>query len=188
MRTNLLHTTALLLTGVLLVAVAGTADAGERQRSGSYVTGKGRTGTYSSVVSGNRRTGVTNSQSIVTQSGNTYHRSANTNYNRQDGTFNKTVTGANGKTRVYNGTASNGQRSGTYTTGDGNSGSFSSYSGRNPDGSYIRERTLTDQGGNSYHGTVTSRYDSQTGTFVRSVTGPRGNTHEGSVTLTPDYR
>ena len=81
----------MLLAALLVIISSGQAVARDVTRSGSYVTGKGHTGSYSSEVRGNRRDGLTRSQSSTTRSGRTANRSATTTYDRGSGTFNCNV-------------------------------------------------------------------------------------------------
>jgi len=165
-------------------AVISPSEARNRQRTGTYTTGAGRTGSYSGSATGNLRNGLTRSQSVTTQNGNTYNRSATETYNAQTGAFNKTVTAPNGTTRTYTGTAADGQRSGTYTTSNGQSGSYSGTTA-NGNNSVTNTGTVTTSGGNTYSRSATTGYDPSTNTVTRSVTGPAGNTRDGSVTYTP---
>lgn len=177
---------AMLITALIVIISSGQAVARDVTRSGSYMTGKGRTGNYSSQVRGNRRDGLTRSQSITTQGGRTFNRSATTTYDRQSGAFDRSVTGANGNTRTLKGTADRGRRSGTYTTADGRSGTFSGDVLRNEDGTRTRNLSITNQDGETYNRSATNAYDRETKTLERSVTGPGGKTRTGSVTFIPD--
>ncbi len=176
----------MLLAALFVIISSGQAVARDVTRSGSYVTGKGRTGSYSSEVRGNRRDGLTRSQSITTRSGRTVNRSATTTYDRGSGTFNRSVTGANGTTRSVTGSASDGVRSGTYTTSGGRTGSFSGDLRRNDDGSLTRNLSVTNQDGETFDRSATYSYDRDTKTLQRSVTRPGGDTRSGSVTFIPE--
>lgn len=82
----------------LMTVASISAEARSFSRQGSYVTGRGASGTYSSVVT--RSPGqVSRSGSITTSKGNTYNRSAVTTYNSATGTVDHSVTGPGGKTR-----------------------------------------------------------------------------------------
>ncbi len=183
-KTMVIALAALFATAV----IAESADARERNRSGggSYVTGKGKTGTYQRSVTGNRKDGLTRSQSITTESGKTYNRSTTGTYDKETGAFNKTVTGPKGNTRTYTGTAKDGQRSGSYTTSTGKSGTFNGSVQRNEDGTVMRSGSWTNQDGETKSRNATYGYDRETNTINRSVTGPDGNTRDGSVTYTPN--
>ncbi len=94
------RTTGILLLAFTLALVgADSALAREKQRSGSYVTSKGRTGTFSNSVSGNYQDGVNRRQSVTTDTGQTYERTTTTQYNRDTSTVNRSVTSPNGNTR-----------------------------------------------------------------------------------------
>jgi hypothetical protein len=182
---QVLKISAVVLTGALLsVAIIENAQARDRQHSGSYTTSRDHSGTYNNTVSGNRKDGLTRNQSITTENGKTYNRSATGTYDAQTHEFNKTVTGTNGNTRTYTGTAQDGKVSGNYTTSSGNSGTFNSTI-QNNDGTVTRNGNWTSQNGQTYNRSVNSSYDKDTHTFNRSITGPNGNTRDGSVTLTP---
>lgn len=162
------------------------AEARNRSRSGSYTTGGGRSGTFSGAVSGNLRDGLTRSQSVTTGNGRVFNRSSTNAYDRSTGQFNRDVTGVNGNTRSFTGTAQDGQRSGTYSTGTGQSGSFNGSTQRNGDGSVTNSSSWTNQNGRTYNRSATTGYDKETNTVDRSVTGPGGNTRSGEITFTPD--
>ena len=179
-------TATLLFAALIAFVSSGQAIARDVTRSGSYVTGKGRTGSYSSQVSGHRRDGLIRSQTITTNSGRTLNQAATTTYDRQTGTFDRSVTGVNGRTRTLTGTARDGQRRGTYTTATGKSGTFASDVKRGTDGILKRNLSVTNQDGKTYNRSATYAYDRPTKTIVRSVTGPGENTRTGSVTFIPD--
>jgi hypothetical protein len=182
---KLLKISTVVFTGILLsTAITENAQARDRQHSGSYTTSRGHSGTYNNSVSGNHKDGLTRNQSITTENGKTYKRSATGTYDAQTHEFNKTVTGTNGNTRTYTGTAQDGKVSGNYTTSTGNSGTFNSTI-QNNDGTVTRNGSWTNQNGEAYSRSVSSSYDKDTHTLNRSVTGPDGNTRDGSVTLTP---
>lgn len=146
----------------------------DRQRSGTYTTDTGKSGALSGTRSGNRKEGLTRTQSITTDSGKTYDRTATGTYDKETGAFNKTVTGANGETRTYTGTAQDGRRSGTYTTSGGKSGTFESTGQKNEDGSWTRDRSWTNQDGETKERSVTGKYDKETKSGTRTFTNNRG--------------
>ena len=177
-----------LIALIATAAIAESADAREINRSGegSYVTGKGKTGTFNRSATGNRKDGLTRNQSVTTNNGNTYNRSATGSYDKDTGQYNKTVTAPNGNTRTYTGTAQDGQRSGTYTTSTGKSGTYDANIQRNEDGTVTRTNNWTNQDGESKSRSVNHSYDQENKTSTRSVTGPGGNTHGATVTYTTD--
>ena len=172
----------------LALLASGQVLARDLSRSGSYTTGAGRSGSYSTQVSGNRSEGLTRSQTLTTDAGKTLTRSGTTTYDRQSGAFSRSVTGVNGNTRQLTGTAGGGERSGTYTTGSGRSGSYAGTRTRNDDGTHTHGGTITTQNGEEYSRSVTGGYDTATNTLSREVTGVNGNTRSGSVTITPDVQ
>jgi hypothetical protein len=165
--------------------IANHADARDRSHSGGYVTGKGKTGTYSTTQSGKLKTGVTKNKSITTSGGKTYGHTVQQQYNKETGEFNKTVTNAKGKSVTYNGVAKGGVRSGTYTTNDGKTGTFDQTVSKSDNG-VSKTTNLTTSSGQQVGTSSVSTYDKETNTINKSVTGPKGKTHSGSVTVTPD--
>jgi hypothetical protein len=164
------------------------AEAGERNRGGSFVTGKGKSGSYSGNRSGSYKDGgtVNRSQSVTGPNGNTKTRNTSGTYNKDTGAFNKTVTGANGKTRTYEGTAADGQRSGTYTTESGKSGTFDATVQKNEDGTFTRQGSWTNQDGETKNRSATYGYDKETGTATKTFTNNQGVTKNRNVTVTPN--
>jgi hypothetical protein len=184
---TLIKPAAIPLLGLALaLTIVGQAAARDLSRSGSYVTGRGHSGSYSSHVSGNRRDGLTRNQSVTTQSGRTLNRSSTTTYDRASRRFDRSVTGVNGNTRVLTGTAGGGAFSGSYTTGSGGRGSFAGTTTRNEDGSRSRNGSVTTDDGRTYQRSVATSHDAATRTLERSITGPGGHTRSGAVTLTPN--
>jgi hypothetical protein len=178
--------TAAAISMLLVPALSGTADARGRDRSGAYTTGRGHTGTYSSNSTGHLRDGKTRDQSITTQNGKTYNRTVTGTYDKETGAFNKQAVGPHGNTRTYTGTANDGQFSGNYETSTGKSGTFDMKRSRNDDGSVTRDGTWTNKNDVTRNRSVTTDYDPETRTITRSVTGPQGNTRDGSATIAPD--
>jgi hypothetical protein len=174
--------TSCALCAALLFGSACVADAFARdfQRSGSYQTGKGRSGTYQSQ--GSRGSGeVTRDQSVTTQGGKTYNRQVNRSYDKETGTYNSSVTGPQGNTRTTTGTVgADGTRTGTVTTGSGKTATVSGNTVRNEDG-VTRSGSVTTESGKTSTRSATTSYDKETGTVNRTVTGPGGNTRERSV-------
>lgn len=164
----------------------GSAEAGERQRSGSYVTGKGRAGSYQSNVSGQRKSGLNINQSITNSNGKTFSRSSVTTYDKSTGSYNKNVTGPQGTVRTYNGGGTIGNREGSYSTSNGKSGTYTRTATKNDDGTVSTGTTWTNQNGETRATSGTYGYDKQTKTISGAHTGVQGNTREGSVTVTPN--
>lgn len=182
---KLLKTTALAFASIVMsTALIDNAEARDRQRSGSYTTAKGHSGTYNKSVSGNRQDGLTRNRSVTTENGKTYNRNSTGTYDRETGEFNKTTTGANGNTRTVTGTAQDGERSGSYTTNTGKSGTFKGAVERN-DGVVTRNGSWTNQDGQTYNRSATNSYNKETHTITHSVTGPGGNTRDNTVTIIP---
>lgn len=177
----------MLMAGVIVSWVCmPVAQAGERSRNGSFVTGKGASGTYSGSVTGNLNEGRARSQSVTGQNGKAWNRSSTTTYDKETGSYNKTVTGNNGNTRTYTGTAQDGARSGTYTTDSGKSGSYESGWVKNEDGTWTKSGSVTNQDGKTWGGSATYGYDKDTNTVTKSVTGNNGKAWDRSVTVSPD--
>ena len=135
---------ALMALGFLCSIAVTDADARERSRSGSYSTSGGRSGTIDTSASKVRGEGLKRQKNVTTSSGKgatvdtarsytkgegvstnkdvttlggkTGGYDKNTTYDKESGTYESTVAGHNGKSVTYTGTASDGQRSGTYTT------------------------------------------------------------------------
>lgn len=185
-----LKTAALALVIGLMASTAyiDTADAREKSRAGSFVTGKGKSGSYAGNRSGSFKDGgtVNRSQSVTGPNGNTKTRNTSGTYDKETGAFNKTVTGANGETRTYSGTAQDGQRTGTYTTQDGKTGTFDATVQKNEDGTYTRQGSWTNQDGATKNRSATYGYDPETGTASKTTINNQGNTRSGSVTVTPN--
>lgn len=175
-------TSFVLLTGLIAVTFAAGADARERQRSGSYATSGGREGSFEKNVSGNLKEGLSRQQSVTNKNGETFNRSATNTFNKKTGDFNRTVTGFNGKTREFTGIAGNGQSSGTYTLGNGQTGSFNSNNVKNENGTVTRTQNWTDANGETKTRTATGSYDPETKTYTRNVTTPSGQVHTDTIT------
>jgi len=178
MRTSKLYKASIFVMAGLLfsVTVVDSADARERKRSGSFVTGKGKSGTFNFTTSGNRKDGITRTKSVTTGNGKTHTRSSTKKYNKETGEFSKTVTGRKGNTRTYTGTAQDGQRSGTYTTSNGKSGTFNNSVQRDGNGTVSRSKSWTNQDGVTKTKSASRTYDKETGEFNKTVTGVKGNT------------
>ncbi|MFA5985512.1 MAG: hypothetical protein WC782_15955 [Methylococcaceae bacterium] len=185
--TKFLKLSALSFTGVMLYsAILVPTEARERNHSGSFATGNGRSGAFSGSVSGDLKNGLTRSQSVTTGSGRVFNRSSTNSYDSSTGAFNRDVNGVNGNTRNISGTAQAGQRSGSYSSSTGKSGTFNGSVQNNGDGSITNSSSLTNQNGQTYNRSATTGYDPDTNTINRSVTSPTGNTREGEVTFTND--
>jgi hypothetical protein len=193
-------------TGILALAFFSVAaDAGRWiHRDGSYETGAGRAGSWSSE--GHRwRGGRWREQSVTTQNGRVLTRSQQHQYDpssgavtgsvtgwggrtrdvqgtytRGSGEYDRTITGPNGRSVNANSTFDRENRSvSTYYTGE-NGRTASRTSSRN--GEVGRSSTVTGPQGNAVTHTTTNSYDPQTNTISHSLTGP-GGTH--NVTLSP---
>jgi hypothetical protein len=193
-------------TGILtLVLFAAAADAGRWfNRDGSYETGTGRAGSWSSE--GHRwRGGGWREQSVTTQSGRVLNRSQQHQYDPSSGAVTRSVTGWGGRTRDVQGTYTRGSDEYDRTITGANGGSVNatstfdkenrsvstSYTGENGrtasrtsirNGEGGRSSTVTGPQGNTVTHTTTNSYSPQTNTLTHSLTGPSG-TH--NVTLTP---
>lgn len=180
--------TSLAICAALLIGSACVSDAFGRdfKRSGSYKTGKGKTGTYQSE--GSRGDGeVTKNRSVTTESGRTYNRSVNRSYDKQTGTYSSSVTNPKGNTRTATGTVGpDGARTGTVTSSSGKTATTSGSTVRNEDGSVTRSSTVTTESGQTATRSATTSYDQATGTATRTVTSPDGSTRTGSVTVQKD--
>lgn len=173
-------TLTLIAGAMALVLAIPPADAGERNRSGKYATGGGRSGTYSSNIERSR--GSVNRQgSITTQSGETYSRSVSGTYDKDTGTVNRSVTGPGGNTRTDTGTYNKDTQtySGTVTGPKGNTAQQTTVYDKNTKST---TSTYTGPGGKTATGTTT--YNPETGTAERTITGAGGKSR--SVTLTPE--
>ena len=201
-------TLSLLAGAVALALAAPAADAGEHNRSGTYKTGKGHTGTYQSHVE--RAPGsVKREGSITTENGRTYNRSSTSTYDKNTGAVNRSVTGVDGKTRTATGTydkATNtydrtitgpkGSAQATTTYDKANKSASTTYTGKdgkqatststyNPETKGL-DTTITGADGRTYTRSTANAYNPEAGTLTHSVTGPKGNTR--SVELTPDKK
>jgi hypothetical protein len=205
MKTSLALTLA--AGAVALVLAVPEADAGQRARSGSYATGGGKTGTYQRSV--DRSPGAISRQgAITTPDGRTYTRSANGTYDRGTGAVNRSVTGADGRTRTASGTydrdthtydrtvtGANGRQAQGTTVYDRDARSASS-TWVGPDGKTSTATSTYNTANKGYDTTVTrpdgstatrssgNAWNAETGTLTRSVTGYGGNTR--TVDITPD--
>jgi hypothetical protein len=189
------------------VAFAGDAQAWERSHNGGYTTGKGRTGTYSSHSSGSRGEGYQRNQSVTTDNGKSYERSAagkcskdgatanceksvtgwrgktrtsTGQYNKETGAFSGTATGENGKGGSVSGTAAKGQRTGTWTTNSGKTGTFDQ-SVSHGEGVYNKSTTATNANGQTVNWDTT--YDKDSSTLTHTYTNPQGEQRSGTVTF-----
>jgi hypothetical protein len=196
------------LAGAVAVALAAPdAEGRERARSGSYAIGGGKTGTYQRSV--DRSPGAFSRQgSITTQDGRTYTRSSNGTYDRGNGAVNRSVTGADGRTRTAAGTydrdtrtydrtvtGANGRQAQGTTVYDRDAKSASS-TWIGPNGRTSTSTTTYNAANKGYDTTVTAPdgkthtrstsngWNAETGTLTRSVTGYGGNTR--TVDITPD--
>lgn len=78
-----------------------------------------------------------------------------------------------------------GQRSGTYTTANGRSGSYNQTFQRGG-GAWQRQTQIDAANGKTYERSVSGSLDRTDHTLTRSVTGTHGRTHGGTVTYTPN--
>lgn len=169
--------TLALLAGVLgVAAVTPDTEARDRKRSGSYATGAGKSGTYERHVDRSRGS-VKRRGSITTQNGKTYSRSSNSNYDRNTGAVDRSVTGVRGNTRTVTGTYDKGTQ--TYDR------TITGAQGRQTHATTVYDRdaksassTYTGPKGKTATGTTT--YNAQNKGFDTTVTGPDGNTHTRS--------
>jgi len=201
---------ALMALGVLCLAVP-EVQAGERSRSGSgsYTTGSGRTGTIDSTRDFQRGEGVNRTKNfqtesgrgaavdsnktytkgegvsketgVTTNSGNSYDFTVTRDYDRETGAYSGSVEGQNGKSVINTGTAGDGQRSGSYTTSGGHSGSYEAGVSKT-DAGLAKERSVTTGGGKEYDTGTTKSYDRDSNTLSGTRIGPRGKTRSRSVT------
>jgi hypothetical protein len=185
----------------------GHADAAQYTRSGSYITGSGKTSTYQRSIE--RSPGAVSRQgSISTQEGRTYSRSMFGTYDRGTGAVNRSVTGPDGRTRTATGTydqgthtyartivGPNGRQTQATTVYDRDSRSASStYVG--PHGKTSTgttkydaadrgfDTTVTGPDGRTYTRSSSNSYDRGTGTLTKSMTGLDGEVR--TVDITPD--
>jgi hypothetical protein len=197
-----------LLAGLVAVALATPdAEARERARSGSYATGGGKTGTYQR--SADRSPGAFGRQgSITTQEGRTYSRTSAGTYDRSTGAVNRSVTGADGRTRTATGTydrdtrtydrtvtGANGRQAQGTTVYDRDAKSASS-TWVGPNGATTTsantynaankgfDTTVTAPDGKTYTRSSSNAWNPEAGTLSKSVTGYGGNTR--TVDVTPD--
>ncbi len=180
-----------LLTALLIVAIANSAEARDRQHTGGFAITRGgssTSGTYNTQASGNLRQGLTRNQCITNRRGKNYTRSTTTTYDRNTGAYTHSVVAPDGTMRTYNGTIEDGQGSGTYTTSNGKSGSWNGVRTRNGDGTVTRNGSVTNQNGQTYNTTGTYGYDRSTNTLTGTGTGALGNNWSGSLTVNPDPR
>lgn len=207
MKTNL--QTLTLIAGAVLIATASmSVSAGpfNRSGSGSYTTSGGHSGRYDREI---RRTdnGIHQEQSITTDSGRTFSRSADTSYDRESGQINRSTTGIRGQTRTSTGSIDRENRSydrtittsrgrtiegstqldrenrslhSTYTTEGGRSVNVD----RAANDSHGTDTTVTGSGGRSTGWSTSNSRDPESGVVRHSVTGNRGNTRY--VDIDPD--
>lgn len=175
-----------LAVAILGAFLATDTQARDRSHSGVYATGKGKAGTYSVQKSGNLKEGLTKRKTVTTGQGKTYGRTVQQQYNKETGAYTKTVTGDNGKTVTYTGTAKDGVRTGTYTTGNGKTGSYTQNLSKGENGELNKTTNITTSSGQQVTTSSSSTYDKETNTLNSTVTGPKGESHSGSVSVTPD--
>lgn len=198
---------ALALTACACSLTLPDSEAGQRNRSGSYVTGGGKSGTYQRSI--DRSPGaVSRHGSITTDSGKTFARSASGTYDRNTGAVSRSVTGPGGKTRTENGTydrgtqtydrtitgARGGQTQATTTFDRETRSAASTYVG--PHGKTTTsttaynpttkgfDTTLTGPNGRTSTRSSAHSYDSETGVLSKSVTGLDGKTR--TVDIQPE--
>jgi hypothetical protein len=205
MKTSL---TLSILAGLVAVTLAAPAvEARERSRSGSYATGGGKTGVYQGSVS--RSPGAVRRQgSITTQDGRAFSRSSTLTYDRDTGAVNRSVTGAEGRTRTASGTYDSGthtydrtvtgangeQAHGTTVYDRGTKSASTAWLGADGRASTSTttynaanrgfDTTVTAPDGKSYTRSSRNAWNPETGTLTRSVTGYGGIGR--SVEITPD--
>lgn len=177
---------ALLPLLCLAVVLAGGVDAGERQRTGGFSTGRGHSGTWQTQRSGTLADGLTRQRSVTGENGRTASTSSTTRYDATSGQLSRTTTGADGRSRSIEATRQDGQTSGTWSNAAGNSGTFTQQTSRADDGSLSHQVQVTGANGETAERSTRYSLDRDSGTLSRSVTGPQGNTRTGSVTLTPN--
>lgn len=85
---------------------------------------------------------------------------------------------------AFIGVADAGQRSGTYTTANGRSGSYNQTFTRG-NGAWQRQTQIDAANGKTYDRSVSGSLDRTDHTLTRSVTGNNGRTHGGTFTYTP---
>jgi len=168
----------------LLLLCTGLAEARERQHAGSFVTGRGQAGTWQTQRSGNLADGLTRQRSVTGDDGRSTSRTSTTRYDHDSGQFSRSSSGADGRGVTLEGTHADGQSSGTWTTTDGRSGTFSQQSQRGDDG-LTRQTQVTNAAGETAQRSASYSFDRDSNTLSRSVTGSQGETRSGSVTLTP---
>lgn len=173
---------AVIATVLTATTAFESSQAADRSREGTFTTGQGRTGSYSTQTTGNRQDGFTKQQTITGPGGNAYNRTVEGQYDRESGQFERNVTGPRGNSRSVTGTAKDGQFQGNYSTSTGKSGSFEGNRTRNEDGSVTRQNTWTNQDGQTRSREVNRSYDRDSNTVNRNVSGPRGS-RSGSVRI-----
>lgn len=177
-------TAFVLVTGLLLaVALPSSAEARDRSRSGGFTTDRGNSGTFSKSRSGNRGEGLHKERSITGENGRTFNRSSDSSFDRETKSFSKTVTGAKGNTRTYEGSVNDGGYQGTYETSRGKSGTFDGTVTKSEDGGWTRQGSVVNQDGKTFDRTIEGDYDRETHTLSKEITGANGKTrtYQGSV-------
>ncbi|HTQ49890.1 MAG TPA: hypothetical protein VMJ12_04195 [Candidatus Acidoferrales bacterium] len=144
------------VTLVSLSASVLWTNAGERFRSGSYETSRGRSGTFQQTI--NRQPGTSQRQTTVQTGHGVWAQQSNATWNRQAGTAGRTTvtTAPNGKTATIDQSA---VRNGNLLTVDG---SRTGYDGKTSDWN----RTVTANGNGT--ASVNGQYTRQNGNTIDS--------------------
>jgi hypothetical protein len=166
------------------IVTAGAAEAGDFQRSGSVVTGKGRGAVLQSQRSGTLDSGVNRQQSATLDNGRVLNRASTTQYDTSSGEAVRTVTGVNGNTHTLEGSHGAGRTSGTYATASGKSGSFDQSTSRTESG-LQHQTSVTRANGDTLSRNASYSYSADTHTLDRSLTNGQGHTRTGSISRTP---
>ena len=190
-----------------------TRGQGTSTRDNSVTNANGQTAGWTTQQSVTHGQGsVTGSTNVTGDNGKTYY-SGSTTLNAKNDTLTKTETGPAGQTHSVtlqgDGTPRDGNRSGTYTTGSGKTGTYDqqvSYangtitrdntvtnadgktaswqaqvSGSHADGVTSVDKTVTGQNGKTE--SWDTSYDKNDGQLTHTYTGPGGNTYGGTATF-----
>lgn len=198
---------SVLTLGIVAALTVFSPDAEARQRShsGTYSAGK-HSGSWTSNYSRKKGEGFTRNQTATGQNGKIWTRSAAGQYDRDNKTYNKEVTGWGGKTHTsasqynrdtnafnstvtgekgslaFSGTADKGQRAGTWTGSNGKTGTYDQ-TVKLGKGTFSKDTTVTGADGKSYSWDTDYSYNKETKTLTGATTGPGGKTHTGSLTF-----
>lgn len=178
-----------LVAGFFATLTAQTADARERNRSGSYENSAGQSGTFQSSRETDRAAGTHTINRSATREDGVTASSARTVTRTGEGvgTFNGNHQGFNGRSIETQGTVtrteSGSTTTGIYSTSDGRSGSFDSATSRS-DG---QRTTTTNWTGANGQTTARESVDMRTDdgfTRTTTVTGPNGQSRENTTRFT----